>query len=135
MRVRILAKSRLSPEYWPWRCVGVEQRTWIEGCCDSVLRGERGDGMNDRLGGAVRHLMQGAVVEKLSSVANGLILLRALPVADYGLLVLVYSVYSLVDFVVGLALGELIVSRCSEARAERGGPAASARLFQSYILL
>lgn len=91
--------------------------------------------MSSSLANAVRHLTQGAVVEKVSSLANGLILLRALSLPEYGLLVLVYSVYSLVDFASGLALGELIVSRCSEARTRHGESDQSAALFRSYVLL
>lgn len=91
--------------------------------------------MSSHLAGAIRHLMQGAVVEKVSSLANGLILLRALSVPEYGLLVLVYSLYSLFDFAVGLALGELIVARCSESRGDPRRAAESAGLFRSYVLL
>ena len=91
--------------------------------------------LKHRFAGAVRHLMQGAAVEKLSSLLNGLVLLRALSVTEYGLLVLVYSAYSMVDFAVGLALGELIVSRCSEARGESPDSEESGALFRSYIVL
>ncbi len=90
--------------------------------------------MNFRLAGAVRHLMQGAVVEKISSLANGAILLRGLPLQEVRSPCADYSVYALVDFVIGLALGELIVSRCSEMRREEGGQAKAAAIFRSYLL-
>jgi O-antigen/teichoic acid export membrane protein len=91
--------------------------------------------MKERLAGAVRHLMQGAAVEKVSNLVNGLVLLRALSIPEYGLLVLIYSAYAMVDFVVGLALGELIVSRCSEARGRSADSDESTVLFRSYVLL
>jgi O-antigen/teichoic acid export membrane protein len=81
-----------------------------------------------RLAGALRHLGVGAIVEKVSSFVSGLILLRLLGLAEYGSLVLLYSTYALLDFAIGLGLGDLVVASCSAVQREGRG------LYRSYLV-
>lgn len=76
--------------------------------------------MRTALNSALRHLMTGAIVEKAATLVSGLVLLRLLPLEDYGVLVLAYSAVTPVNFIAGLAMHDLIVSRASGLRAGAG---------------
>ena len=84
------------------------------------------------LRGALRHLMTGAVVEKVATVASGLVLLRLLPLEEYGALVLAYSTFSLIDLAAGLAMNDLVVSRSASAKGSNDD-AGSQRLVGSFL--
>lgn len=81
---------------------------------------------------ALGHLMTGAVVEKIATLASGLVLLRLLPLETYGALVLAYSTFSLIDLAAGLAMNDLVVSRSSSARGQ-ADDAHARRLIGSFL--
>lgn len=89
-----------------------------------------------RLGEGIRHLSIGAVVERSLGILNTIVLLRGLAIGEFGALVLIYTVYTFVDFLVGLGQGDLVVARCARATGSGGRDEEdAARLYPSYAFL
>ncbi len=86
------------------------------------------------IGAGLRHLTVGAAIERASTFVNALILLRFLPPAEYGTLVLIYSLYGLLALIAGLGQGELVVARRAQARG-RGSREDDRSLLSAYLLL
>lgn len=86
------------------------------------------------IGTGLRHLTVGAAIERASTFVNALILLRFLPPAEYGTLVLIYSLYGLLALIAGLGQGELVVARRAQARG-RGSQQDDRSLLSAYLLL
>jgi O-antigen/teichoic acid export membrane protein len=85
------------------------------------------------LGSALRQLTMGAVVEKCANLAGALLLLRYLPLADYGALTIAYATYTAIEFVAGLGLSDLVVARCAEARSQ-DDEVTEGKLLGSYLV-
>src|SRR5688500_7158129 len=92
-------------------------------------------GRSNGLAGAVRHLTIGALVEKAAMFIGGLLLLRLLPITEYGALVLAYSTYTIIDLFAGFAMGDLVVSRYSQAegRSDESSAGEARELLGSYL--
>ncbi|HEV8338503.1 MAG TPA: lipopolysaccharide biosynthesis protein [bacterium] len=76
----------------------------------------------------------GAAIERAGTFVNALILLRYLAPADYGTLVLIYSLYGVLALVAGLGQGELVVARRAQARG-RVSQHDDRGLLAGYLLL
>ena len=87
-----------------------------------------------QLSRGLRHLTIGATAKRIFGLLNVAVLLRFLSLVDYGLLSLIYSIYNLLDLLMGLKQGDLVVAHCSQARG-KGDRKEAEELFQSYLLL